>query len=114
MTSTPLRLQRTLPGRYYTEQDIFDAEQEKIFAREWVYVAHVGELPAAGDVVRCQVGPESVLIVRGQDGDLRAFLNVCRHRGSAVCLTERANVGRALRCPYHSWTYHLDGTLRSA
>ena len=114
MTSTPLQLQRTLPGRFYTEQEIFDAEQEKIFAREWVYVAHVSELGASGDVVRRQVGPESVLIVRDQDGGLRAFLNVCRHRGSAVCLTERANVGRALRCPYHSWTYHLDGSLRSA
>lgn len=114
MTAAPLRLPATLPGRYYTAQDIFDVEQEKIFAREWVYIAHTSELPASGDVVRRQVGLETVLVVRGQDGEVRSFLNVCRHRGASLCLTERSHVGRALRCPYHAWTYHLDGSLRSA
>jgi Rieske 2Fe-2S family protein len=114
MTATPVQLTPTLPGRFYTDPDIFETEQQRIFGTEWVFVAHVGELAKAGDVVRREVGPEGVLVVRGRDGELRAFLNVCRHRGAQLCLTEQANVGRAIRCPYHSWTYHLDGPLRSA
>jgi glycine betaine catabolism A len=105
----------TLPGRYYTDQDVFDLEQQRIFGTEWVYVAHTGELPATGDVVRRPVGAETVIVVRGRDGALRAFLNVCRHRGAQLCLTDDTrNAGRAIRCPYHAWSYGLDGRLLAA
>jgi Rieske 2Fe-2S family protein len=104
----------TLPGRCYTEQAVFDLEQQRIFGTEWVYVAHAGELPASGDVVRRPVGSETVIVVRGRDGRLRAFLNVCRHRGAQLCLTDTQSVGRAIRCPYHAWSYGLDGKLIAA
>src|SRR4051794_4068000 len=104
----------TLPGRYYTDQNVFDLEQERIFGTEWVHVAHVGELADVGDVVRRTVGNETVIVVRGRDGALRAFLNVCRHRGAQLCLTDTRNVGRAIRCPYHAWSYGLDGKLIAA
>lgn len=104
----------TLPGRYYTDQDVFEREQQAIFGTEWVYVAHAGELPGSGDVVRRPVGTETVIVVRGRDGTLRAFLNVCRHRGAQLCLSDNQNVGRAIRCPYHAWSYGLDGRLIAA
>lgn len=104
----------TLPGRYYVDPDVFAAEQERIFGREWVYVARSAELPAQGDVVRREVGGEALIVVRGSDGELRAFLNACRHRGAQLCLVDRANVRNAIRCPYHSWSYSLDGRLIAA
>jgi len=111
---TVTTLTPTLPGRYYTDQDVFDLEQQRIFGTEWVYVAHAGELPATGDVVRRAVGTETVIVVRGRDGALRAFLNVCRHRGAQLCLTDTKNAGRAIRCPYHAWSYGLDGRFLAA
>jgi glycine betaine catabolism A len=107
-------LSATLPGSFYTDQAIFDAEQERIFSTEWVFVAHAGELPTTGDVVRRSVGTETVIVVRGRDGSLAAFLNVCRHRGAQLCLSDSQNVGRAIRCPYHSWSYGLDGRFIGA
>jgi Rieske 2Fe-2S family protein len=111
-TTTPL--QPTLPGRSYTAPDVFAAEQRLIFGRDWVYVARGDEVSAAGDVVRRQVGEENLVLVRGADARLRAFYNVCRHRGATVCVEDSTNVGTRLRCPYHAWTYHLDGGLASA
>jgi Rieske 2Fe-2S family protein len=111
-TATPL--QPTLPGRYYTDPEVFASEEERIFAHEWVYVARGEELPDPGAVVRRRVGAEELILVRGADAHLRAFYNVCRHRGATVCLEESAQVGTRLRCPYHGWTYHLDGGLASA
>ena len=104
----------TLPGRYYTDSAIFDAEQRKIFSRQWVYACRAQDVPAAGRFVRVAVGGESVLVVRGRDAVLRAFLNVCRHRGATLCAADSGDVGRSIRCPYHSWSYRLDGSLRSA
>ncbi len=104
----------TLPGRAYTDAGIFADEQRRIFAKEWVYVARADDLPAAGDVLSRRVGGEGLVVVRGRDGKLRAFLNVCRHRGALLCLEEATNVGRRIRCPYHAWTYNLDGGLAGA
>ena len=104
----------TLPGRYYTDPAIFDAEQRSIFSRQWVYVCRTRDVPSAGRFVRMTVGDENVLIVRGRDEVLRGFLNVCRHRGATLCAADSGEVGRAIRCPYHSWSYRLDGSLRSA
>jgi Rieske 2Fe-2S family protein len=104
----------TLPGRYYTDPVIFEQEMRNIFERQWQYVCRAEDLPAPGRFVRAAAGYEDVIVVRGRDRELRAFLNVCRHRGSALCLTEAGDVGRSIRCPYHSWAYRLDGSLMSA
>jgi len=104
----------TLPGRYYTDPAIFEQEKRDIFEKQWMYVCRARDVPRPGRFVRATVGNESVLVVRGRDGELRAFLNVCRHRGATLCLTDSGDAGRSIRCPYHSWTYRLDGSLMSA
>jgi Rieske 2Fe-2S family protein len=107
-------LPSTLPGRYYTDPEIFRTEQQRIFSVEWVYVGRADAISKRGDILRADVGTESVIVVRGRDGALRGFLNVCRHRGAQLCLTENSNAGNAIRCPYHAWTYGLDGALITA
>ncbi|HEY7140378.1 MAG TPA: aromatic ring-hydroxylating dioxygenase subunit alpha [Methylomirabilota bacterium] len=107
------RLARTLPGRFYHDPEIWRLEQERLFARLWVCVGRADQLPAAGHYRTVRVGDESVLVVRGEDGALRAFLNVCRHRGAQLCAAEQGQA-RALQCRYHAWTYGLDGRLLRA
>jgi len=114
MTVTSPVFQPTLPGRYYTDPAVFDAEQRNIFSRQWVYACRVQDVPSPGRFIRVTVGDENVLVVRGRDEVLRAFLNVCRHRGATLCAADSGEVGRAIRCPYHAWSYRLDGSLRSA
>ncbi len=104
----------TLPGRYYTDPAIFELEKRNIFGRQWQFVCRAEDVPAPGRFVRVTVADENVLVVRGQDQRLRAFLNVCRHRGSSLCQADSGDVGRSIRCPYHSWSYRLDGSLMSA
>ena len=104
----------TLPGRYYTDPAIFELEKRNIFEKQWLYVCRAEDLPAPGRFVRASVGDENVIVVRGRDERLRAFLNVCRHRGATLCLTDSGDVGRSIRCPYHSWSYRLDGSMISA
>ncbi|BBH68813.1 (2Fe-2S) ferredoxin [Actinoplanes sp. OR16] len=107
-------LMPTLPGHYYTDPEIFALEQSRIFETMWFCVARAADLPTAGSFRSVDVGRESVLIVRGRDGGLRAFLNICRHRGARLCVEESGTVKRALQCPYHAWTYGLDGKLIAA
>ncbi|GAA3562918.1 aromatic ring-hydroxylating dioxygenase subunit alpha [Amycolatopsis ultiminotia] len=104
----------TLPGTHYTDPAVFELEQQRIFQRRWFASARSSDLPAAGDFRNVEVGGESVLIVRGRDGALRAFLNVCRHRGARLCVAGSGTVRRNLQCPYHAWTYGLDGSLVAA
>ena len=104
----------TLAGHEYTDPAVFALERERIFSREWIYVGHVSQAARPGDVIRFTVGNESVIVVRGRDRQLRAFLNVCRHRGALLCLNDSGNAGKAIRCPYHAWTYALDGRLVTA
>lgn len=113
-TSPSAALAATLPGRYYTQPDIFALEQEKIFERHWVYIGRAADVRQPGQFLRADVGTENVIVVAGADGRLRGFLNVCRHRGAMLCAEDSGNVGKALRCPYHAWTYRLDGTLVAA
>ena len=113
-------LEPTLPREAYVAPEHFAAERERIFAREWVLVGRAESVPNAGDVLDVSVLGEALIIVRGDDGALRAFFNVCRHRGSTLtksagaAVPETCHVGKAIRCPYHSWTYGLDGALRTA
>ncbi|WP_137149344.1 aromatic ring-hydroxylating dioxygenase subunit alpha [Mycolicibacterium sp. CR10] len=104
----------TLPGESYVSDAIFAAEQERIFENMWFCAVRSSDLAEPGKFKKVQVGRESVLLVRGRDGLLRAFLNVCRHRGAQLCTESEGQVKRSLRCPYHSWTYALDGKLMAA
>jgi Rieske 2Fe-2S family protein len=104
----------TLPGRYYTDPAIFEREMRDIFSRQWLYACRAQDVPAPGRFVRVTIANENVIVVRGRDQELRAFLNVCRHRGAMLCTAGSGEVGRSIRCPYHAWSYRLDGSLMSA
>ena len=104
----------TLEGSWYTSPDVFAREREAIFERDWLCVARAGDIPAPGQFQVVQAGSESVLVIRQRAGGLRAFLNVCRHRGARLCLEESGQTGRYLRCTYHAWAYELGGRLAAA
>jgi Rieske 2Fe-2S family protein len=104
----------TLPGRYYTDATLFAGEQQAIFEGMWFCAIRAEEAARPGQFRVVMVGRESVLIVRRQDGRLRAFLNVCRHRGARLCTEDCGEVKRYLRCGYHAWAYDLDGHLVAA
>ncbi|WP_275466000.1 aromatic ring-hydroxylating oxygenase subunit alpha [Streptomyces noursei] len=104
----------TLPGRTYTDPDVFRQEQQALFERLWFCAVRSADLGRPGAFRTVRVGRESVLITRNRTGQLRAFLNVCRHRGAQLCTAESGEVRRNLQCPYHAWTYDLDGRLVAA
>lgn len=104
----------TLEARYYTSEEILAAERERIFLQEWICIGREDEVPNAGDFVTAEVGGESLLVVRGRDGAVRAFFNLCRHRGTRLCGTAQGSLPGRIRCPYHAWTYSLGGALLSA
>ncbi|MFB6572507.1 aromatic ring-hydroxylating oxygenase subunit alpha [Streptomyces noursei] len=104
----------TLPGRTYTDPDVFCQEQQALFERLWFCAVRSADLGRPGAFRTVRVGRESVLITRNRTGELRAFLNVCRHRGAQLCTAESGEVRRNLQCPYHAWTYDLDGRLVAA
>jgi Rieske 2Fe-2S family protein len=95
---------------FYTTPGVFDADLSRIFHRHWLFAGYAFEVARPGDFLTYRIGTESIVVVRGQDGEIRAFHNVCRHRGSRICKTEHGNAHR-LVCPYHRWTYELDGAL---
>lgn len=103
----------SLPREFYTDPEIFALDLEQIFYRDWLFVAHSAELPETGSYLTLQVGAYPILLTRAADGDIRAFVNSCRHRGARVC-PEGAGKAAKLVCPYHQWTYHLDGRLFAA
>jgi Phenylpropionate dioxygenase and related ring-hydroxylating dioxygenases, large terminal subunit len=113
-TEIPLDDARTLPGEYFTSSAIFAEEREKIFARRWLCVGREARLAAAGDYFLQDVLGESIIVVRDDDGRTNAYYNVCRHRGSRLCEAETGSFDGTIRCPYHSWTYALDGRLLGA
>ncbi|MEM9221201.1 MAG: aromatic ring-hydroxylating dioxygenase subunit alpha [Pseudomonadota bacterium] len=100
----------SLPRDLYVDEGVFATDLEHIWYREWLFVALSCEIPKAGDFVVYEIGNYSVIIVRSKDGGIRAFHNSCRHRGSVICRTAKGT-GPRLVCPYHQWTYELDGTL---
>jgi Rieske 2Fe-2S family protein len=112
--SLPPSLISTLPGHYYTDPGTFALEQSRIFESMWFAVARADDLATTGKFETVDVGRESVILVRGRDGALRAFINVCRHRGAKLCVEQSGEVKRSLQCPYHAWTYGLDGKLIAA
>ena len=102
----------TLPWRWYVDPEILRLEQERIFARSWQYAGRTDQVARPGDYFTCNAGDVPIVVVRDQAGGLKAFLNVCRHRGSE--LVSGAGSRETLQCRYHAWTYGLDGALRAA
>lgn len=115
-----------LDARFYNSADVFQVEKERIFHARWFCVGRADQIPAQGDCLHVSVAGEGVLVIRGRDDGLRAFYNVCRHRGSQLIRSQplpdasepgASSSGKlrgAVVCPYHAWTYNLDGTLRGA
>ena len=100
-----------LPRGMYTSQEVFDLDMERVWNRNWIWVGHTSQIPNPGDYFLFDYGPESIIVVRDRSGEVRAHLNVCRHRGSRVCV-ERSGNARSFVCPYHAWTFELTGELR--
>lgn len=103
----------SLEQGFYTRGEVLDAELELVFRQSWLFVGHGCEIPRPGDYFLFDVGSDSIIVCRGDDGTVRAFHNTCRHRGSRVALETRGTVKRFV-CPYHNWAYDLDGALVSA
>lgn len=111
-TSVPFAQARAMPKSVYTSPDFLALEQERIFRREWLCAGRAEALPNPGDYMTMRIAGEPVIVLRDRDGQLRALSNVCRHRMSTL-LEGRGNA-RSIVCPYHAWTYNLDGSLRGA
>ncbi len=111
--STDPEYSYTLPSRYYTDPEIFELEKEKIFYKSWHFICHVSQVENPGDYVTDTIIDEGIFVIRGQDGELRAFYNVCQHRAHEL-LQGSGNIKAVITCPYHAWAYGSDGSLRSA
>lgn len=105
---------RTLPQRYFVSPDVFAAEQERIFSTQWLCVGHQTQLAQGGDYFVAEVAGESLIVLRDQAGEVRGFYNVCRHRGARLCEEKSGQFRGTIQCPYHAWTYGLDGRLAGA
>lgn len=95
----------------YTDPELFRLEMETLWARAWIYVGHISQVPKPGDYATCDIGLEPVLMIRQPDGSVRVLRNRCAHKGARVVSDRAGNAGRFLRCPYHNWSYRPDGTL---
>lgn len=107
----PLDRASTIPAAWYTDERIFQLESETVFSASWQIAARVDQLQKPGDYVTAEIGNEPVVVVCGGDNQIRAFLNVCRHHAAAV-MTEPQGNAPQMRCPYHGWTYSLEGELK--
>ena len=103
----------TLDQEFYVDDYIFNLDIKNIFSKQWVFVGHTSRIPKYGDFFLFNIGKESIIIIRDKDNKIYAHYNVCRHRGSHICLEESGNK-KLLVCPYHAWSYNLDGSIKSA
>ena len=99
-----------LPRLFYTSEAVYEHDIDAFWNQSWIWVGHVSQIPNPGDFFLFDYGPESVIVTRDRKGDIQALVNVCRHRGSRVCLEASGNASRFV-CPYHAWTYDLQGRL---
>ena len=113
-TCKPLDEARTLPRAVLTDPRWLALECTQLFARRWIAVGREEDLPEVGSFLTQEIGDERVLVVRGEDRHLHAFYNVCRHRGARLVEEESGRLRGAIACPYHAWTYALDGSFRRA
>lgn len=108
------RVERSLPTAWYHEPQHFQRELHAIWYRQWLYVDRADSLRASGDYRLVSIGDQSIILLRGTDGEFKAFHNTCRHRGGELLSEPRGNLTRSLVCPYHGWSYDLDGCLMRA
>ena len=101
----------TLPQRYYTSNDMFAREAERIFKGYWYCAGHESRIREAGEYFLLNVFDESLIVVRDKQGGVRAFYNVCRHRGTRICEEHEGRFSSSIQCSYHAWTYGLDGEV---
>lgn len=105
---------RTMPGEYYTSNDVLADEQQRLFPHLWHCAGRASALAQPGDFIVREIAGESLIVVRGRDGTLRSFFNVCRHRGTRLCRETAGRFSETIQCPYHAWTYSTDGRLLGA
>ena len=104
---------QSLPRQFYTSETVYKMDIQHYWNHSWIWVGHINQIPNVGDFLLFDYGYESVIIARDKNNSVNAFLNVCRHRGSRVCIEKSGNT-RVFVCPYHAWTYELNGSLRAA
>jgi Rieske 2Fe-2S family protein len=103
-----------LPRPFYLEPEVFNLDIERVFLRNWIYAGHVASIPKPGDYFLYDLAEESILVIRGPGNEVHAMFNICRHRGSRVCIEEYGAAKKKLVCPYHGWTYATDGAVMAA
>lgn len=109
--NAPLALASTIPASWYVNRDLYELELQRVFSNTWQLAARMDQVRERGQYVTTDIAGEPIVVVRGNDGVLRAFFNVCRHHAAAV-MTEPQGQAPQLRCPYHGWTYSLEGELK--
>jgi Rieske 2Fe-2S family protein len=110
-TALPTHGARTLPQRDYVSTAVFREEQERLFANRWLCIGREDQVATPGQYVLVEIGAESLIVVRDRTGIVRALYNVCRHRGTRLCEAPCGEMSETIQCPYHAWTYALDGRL---
>jgi phenylpropionate dioxygenase-like ring-hydroxylating dioxygenase large terminal subunit len=110
--AAPVR--KTLPARYYTDPEIFREDIERFYFQRWICAGRAEQVASPGDYFLREAGGESIIITRDAEGAVRAFYNVCRHRGTRMCTALEGKLPGRIQCPYHGWTYGLDGCLIGA
>jgi Rieske 2Fe-2S family protein len=105
---------KCLARRYYTSQDIYEAETQNVFFERWLYAGRASALTGPGSYFLCEVESESVIVLKDSEGEIRAHHNVCRHRGTRLLTEPRGQLPKSIQCMYHAWTYALDGALIGA
>ena len=104
----------TLPASWYISPEVFAREERVIFGREWLCVGREESIPKSGDFFIAEPAGENLIVTRDPHGGVRAFYNVCRHRGTRLCTAASGHFQGSIQCPYHAWTYGLDGALKVA
>lgn len=114
MSTESAEIPKTLPARYYNDPQVFADELERFFCNSWVCAGRADHIPNPGDFFLREIAGESIIIDRDHSGAVRAFYNVCRHRGTRICTAAEGKFPGRIQCPYHGWTYGLDGKLMGA
>ena len=96
----------------YTDDAVYQGELDHIFHKKWIYVGHESQVPNPGDYWTTWIGKERVILSRDDDGRVHVLYNRCPHRGTLICNAHHGNAGKAFRCPYHAWQFHMDGSVR--
>ncbi|MFL3028222.1 MAG: aromatic ring-hydroxylating dioxygenase subunit alpha [Candidatus Neomarinimicrobiota bacterium] len=102
---------KTLPQKFYTQSEILNQEYKKIFHNNWICIGRDSDLINKGQYITIQLGSESVIVLKSEKDKIKAFFNVCRHRGTRICNQSQGSFSKTIQCPYHGWTYDLNGKL---